>query len=196
MEFQGKIITLTGAAGGIGAALAREFAARGARLMLCDLDEPALSDLAGELGALVRPVVTPRFVPTCSQELMEGLGDIATRHELTFRDVLGLLSAPTVHDHLTVHRLAVLVAQLEEAAQNGVHQMCEMMLCVLIKSDLVHMCDATTACDLRCLVTRLEREWRDAGTVGAAPLARLGRVLLVKLDNVGEPPHSPKDKQF
>ena len=26
--------------------------------------------------------VTPRFVPTCSQELMEGLGDIATRHGL------------------------------------------------------------------------------------------------------------------
>ena len=109
----------------------------------------------------------------------------ATQHELTFRDVLGLLSAPTVHDHLTVHRLAVLVAQLEEAAQNGMHQMCEMMLCVLIKRELVHLCDATTACDLRCLVTRLEREWRDAGTVGAAPLARLGRVLLVKLDNVG-----------
>lgn len=42
----------------------------------------AASGDAGELGALVRPVVTPRFVPTCSQELMEGLGDIATRHGL------------------------------------------------------------------------------------------------------------------
>ncbi|MCH1469061.1 MAG: SDR family oxidoreductase, partial [Planktomarina sp.] len=52
MEFQGKIIILTGAAGGIGAALAREFATRGARLMLCDLNEPELSDLSGELGAL------------------------------------------------------------------------------------------------------------------------------------------------
>jgi NAD(P)-dependent dehydrogenase (short-subunit alcohol dehydrogenase family) len=52
LEFQGKIIILTGAAGGIGAALAREFATRGARLMLCDLNEPALSDLSGELGAL------------------------------------------------------------------------------------------------------------------------------------------------
>ena len=83
-----------------------------------------------------------------------------------------------------------------EAAQNGAHQMCEMMLCVLIKSELVHLCDATTACDLRCLVTRLEREWRDSGTVGAAPLARLGRVLLVKLDNVEKQPDSPKNKQF
>ncbi|WP_347859391.1 SDR family NAD(P)-dependent oxidoreductase, partial [Planktomarina sp.] len=52
MEFQGKIIILTGAAGGIGAALAREFAQRGARLALCDLNAPALNDLAQELGAL------------------------------------------------------------------------------------------------------------------------------------------------
>ena len=52
LEFQGKIIILTGAAGGIGAALAREFAQRGARLALCDLNAPALNDLSQELGAL------------------------------------------------------------------------------------------------------------------------------------------------
>ena len=52
MEFQGKIIILTGAAGGIGAALAREFTQRGARLALCDLNAPALNDLSQELGAL------------------------------------------------------------------------------------------------------------------------------------------------
>ncbi|MDG1239519.1 MAG: SDR family NAD(P)-dependent oxidoreductase [Planktomarina sp.] len=52
LEFQGKIIILTGAAGGIGAALAHEFAQRGARLALCDLNAPALNDLSQELGAL------------------------------------------------------------------------------------------------------------------------------------------------
>jgi len=52
LEFQGKIVILTGAAGGIGAALAREFAGRGARLALCDLNAAALEALAGELGAL------------------------------------------------------------------------------------------------------------------------------------------------
>ena len=31
-------------------------------------------------GGLVTPVVTPRFVPTCSAELMAGLGDVAARH--------------------------------------------------------------------------------------------------------------------
>ncbi|MBL6637895.1 MAG: SDR family oxidoreductase [Planktomarina sp.] len=52
MEFQDKIVILTGAAGGIGAALAREFAGRGARLALCDLNAAALEALSGELGAL------------------------------------------------------------------------------------------------------------------------------------------------
>ena len=52
LEFQGKIVILTGAAGGIGAALAREFAGRGARLALCDLNAAALEALSGELGAL------------------------------------------------------------------------------------------------------------------------------------------------
>ena len=52
LEFQDKIVILTGAAGGIGAALAREFAGRGARLALCDLNAAALEALSGELGAL------------------------------------------------------------------------------------------------------------------------------------------------
>ena len=52
LEFQDKIVILTGAAGGIGTALAREFAGRGARLALCDLNAAALEALSGELGAL------------------------------------------------------------------------------------------------------------------------------------------------
>ena len=52
LEFQDKIVILTGAAGGIGAALAREFAGRGSRLALCDLNAAALEALSGELGAL------------------------------------------------------------------------------------------------------------------------------------------------
>jgi len=31
---------------------------------------------------LVRPVITPRFVPTCSRELMKGLGQLAKKHNL------------------------------------------------------------------------------------------------------------------
>jgi len=34
------------------------------------------------LGPAPQPVITPRFVPTCSAELMEGLARIAARHQL------------------------------------------------------------------------------------------------------------------
>ena len=38
-RFQGKVVVVTGAAGGIGAATARRFAAEGAALVLTDLSE-------------------------------------------------------------------------------------------------------------------------------------------------------------
>ena len=43
----GATAVVTGAAGGIGRATARELSARGAHLMLLDRDEPGLADLAG-----------------------------------------------------------------------------------------------------------------------------------------------------
>ncbi len=48
----GKSALVTGAASGIGLALARELAARGARLALMDCNEVALADITTELGAL------------------------------------------------------------------------------------------------------------------------------------------------
>ena len=57
----GRIVLITGAAGGIGAACARRLAAEGARLVLADLDGPAVERLAGELGQVaVRADVTVR----------------------------------------------------------------------------------------------------------------------------------------
>jgi NAD(P)-dependent dehydrogenase (short-subunit alcohol dehydrogenase family) len=41
--FRGRVAVVTGGAGGIGGAMARAFAARGARLVLADLDEAALA---------------------------------------------------------------------------------------------------------------------------------------------------------
>ncbi|MFN7122729.1 MAG: SDR family NAD(P)-dependent oxidoreductase [Hydrogenophaga sp.] len=49
---QGKTVLITGAAGGIGQALARAFAAQGVRLMLLDRTDTGLQALATELGAL------------------------------------------------------------------------------------------------------------------------------------------------
>ena len=49
-RFEGKVVLITGAASGIGAATARRFAAEGARLMLGDLNADGVRDLAKELG--------------------------------------------------------------------------------------------------------------------------------------------------
>jgi NAD(P)-dependent dehydrogenase (short-subunit alcohol dehydrogenase family) len=46
----GKVVFITGGARGIGAAVARQLHAKGAKLVLTDLDGPPLHDLAGDLG--------------------------------------------------------------------------------------------------------------------------------------------------
>ncbi len=59
--FRDRVAVITGGAGGIGFALARAFAARGARLVLADLDEAGLAARRAELeaaGAQVLPVRT------------------------------------------------------------------------------------------------------------------------------------------
>jgi NAD(P)-dependent dehydrogenase (short-subunit alcohol dehydrogenase family) len=50
VDIAGKTILLTGAAGGVGRSTARLFAARGANLVLVDVDEAALAALGQELG--------------------------------------------------------------------------------------------------------------------------------------------------
>ncbi len=57
--FRDRVAVITGGAAGIGAAMARAFAGRGARLVLADLDEPALAGTAAALrddGATVHTV--------------------------------------------------------------------------------------------------------------------------------------------
>ena len=49
-RLEGKIVLITGSAGGIGAAAARRMAAEGARLLLSDADERRAGELAQELG--------------------------------------------------------------------------------------------------------------------------------------------------
>ena len=52
-ELSGRTVVITGAAGGIGACLAREFAAEGAKVALLDLDPRRLESVAGSLAASV-----------------------------------------------------------------------------------------------------------------------------------------------
>ena len=50
MEFAGKRAVITGAASGIGKALAQELVARGARVVMADIAEQSLAEAAAALG--------------------------------------------------------------------------------------------------------------------------------------------------
>jgi meso-butanediol dehydrogenase/(S,S)-butanediol dehydrogenase/diacetyl reductase len=69
MRFSGKVVLVTGAASGIGAACARRFAAEGARLALCDVDEAALAALAKQIDPSGERVLTARVDVTVLEEV-------------------------------------------------------------------------------------------------------------------------------
>ena len=50
MQFNNKVVVITGAAGGVGQVLASQFAAEGARLMLSDVNNEGLAQVADQLG--------------------------------------------------------------------------------------------------------------------------------------------------
>ncbi|MEE2526032.1 SDR family NAD(P)-dependent oxidoreductase [Hyphobacterium sp. HN65] len=56
MDLEGKIAIVTGGAGGIGAAVAREFHSRGVKVACCDLDGEAAHAVASECGGFGKRV--------------------------------------------------------------------------------------------------------------------------------------------
>ncbi|UQA96322.1 SDR family oxidoreductase [Streptomyces halobius] len=64
-----KAVVVTGAGGGIGAALARRFAAEGARVVVNDLDEAKAERTADEIGALAVPGDASAVVPAARDAL-------------------------------------------------------------------------------------------------------------------------------
>ena len=68
-ELTGKVVCITGAAGGIGSAIARAFAGAGTHLALLDLNEEGLSRLANELrGKRTPPISVSTAVADLSTE--------------------------------------------------------------------------------------------------------------------------------
>lgn len=79
MELGGRVAVVTGAASGIGAATARLLAKRGARLVLVDVAEGALFDIAAELGgeAYQVDVSDAAAMSALATEVRERLGGAA-----------------------------------------------------------------------------------------------------------------------
>lgn len=74
----GRVAVVTGAASGIGFGLSERFAAEGMRVVMADVEEPALHEAAGKLagrGATVLPVLTD----VSSLQQVEALRDKAVR---------------------------------------------------------------------------------------------------------------------
>jgi NAD(P)-dependent dehydrogenase (short-subunit alcohol dehydrogenase family) len=68
VELRGKVAVVTGAASGIGRALASRFAAEGMAVVLADVEGPALEAAAAELGAQgARAIAVPTDVSSAEQ---------------------------------------------------------------------------------------------------------------------------------
>lgn len=74
-QLQGKVIAITGAGSGIGAATAREAAARGASLSLCDINEKGLNQVVEELKGKGVKVISQRVDVSSSENVDSWIAD-------------------------------------------------------------------------------------------------------------------------
>lgn len=79
-ELRDRVVAITGAASGIGRALAVELAGRGAHLALCDLDEAGLADTAGRCEGRGVKVTTQRLDVAHRAEVHEWADRVVDEH--------------------------------------------------------------------------------------------------------------------
>jgi NAD(P)-dependent dehydrogenase (short-subunit alcohol dehydrogenase family) len=75
-QFQGKVISITGAGSGIGLATARECAARGALLALCDVNQDALNRAVSEIKANGNDVIGTRVDVSKSEDVDDWIAQV------------------------------------------------------------------------------------------------------------------------
>jgi len=78
-SLEGQLVLITGAAGGIGGALARGFAAAGAKIIACDL-QPRIHELADQWRAGGMDVESMVFDVTSEDEIADAFAQIAKHH--------------------------------------------------------------------------------------------------------------------
>jgi short-subunit dehydrogenase len=118
VELHDRVVLLTGAAGGIGSALARIFAAAGARLALVDRNEAGLSALAGSLPSTTDSSVHP-FDLRAFASFETLLADVLAAHGGI--DVLVNNAGLTVHGTFEDHTQADLDRVLDVNLRAPVH---------------------------------------------------------------------------
>lgn len=79
-RFEKKIVLITGAAGGMGAAFARRFAAEGASLILTDVEEQGLEQVAAALRAQGTSCSTHRIDLAIEGEIHGLAAELSSRH--------------------------------------------------------------------------------------------------------------------
>jgi NAD(P)-dependent dehydrogenase (short-subunit alcohol dehydrogenase family) len=78
MELAGKVAVVTGSGNGIGAAIARRFAAAGARVVVTDIEADAVSRVAGEIGAvgIAADITSAASVRAVAERARDAYGEV------------------------------------------------------------------------------------------------------------------------
>jgi NAD(P)-dependent dehydrogenase (short-subunit alcohol dehydrogenase family) len=78
-DFKDKVVLITGGSRGLGLVLAREFAAEGARLVLCARDDDELERAAAELQSRGAQVMTQRCDVTSREDVLRMMAAVESR---------------------------------------------------------------------------------------------------------------------
>jgi hypothetical protein len=130
------------------------------------------------MGVLKAP--PPQVVARVLGDLSLEDQQFAAEHALPFCDMLTLLNAPSLNETLDERRLAVLVMQLDLSLREREWRMAEIVLCMLVRTDLVKFYDVACGLGMGYIAQRAAQKHGKR----AASTARFGGMLVCKLHNL------------